>query len=320
MRLAVARRGWNVIHVLQNAVPHLQSLHQRNQRCGKHYRCSCRANARKRAALGGAAPHGSGLNPCSLDKMDLTNLWNLVQGLTPAAALAQSDVAVALAPYGEQLVHILRFKVNGRSRAPVCPLPLALAGSRAVGAMIWDGSAPSRSPGKTPFTTPYTLTAGANCSAALPAALGAPASLRCPLHADGEHAFGPPDTPAAARARAMRQSARCSLAAWCRRPTARYCWTRSPTKSWCEGDGGGGSDRANASGHCRPTRWTGSAWAASSAPTGLHPRRLRRGASCRRPPRTHARDHAPHARGPPGDRRCCYLSTCGSTRCTVSSC
>lgn len=44
--------------------------------------------------------------------MELSNLWNFVQGLTPAAPLAPSEVQIALAPFADKLVHLLRFKVR----------------------------------------------------------------------------------------------------------------------------------------------------------------------------------------------------------------
>ena len=44
--------------------------------------------------------------------MDLISLWNFVQGLTPAAPVAPAEVQIALAPYAEKLVHLLKFKVS----------------------------------------------------------------------------------------------------------------------------------------------------------------------------------------------------------------
>jgi hypothetical protein len=43
--------------------------------------------------------------------MDLASLWNFVQGLTPGAALAPAEVQIALAPFADRLVHLLKFKV-----------------------------------------------------------------------------------------------------------------------------------------------------------------------------------------------------------------
>ncbi|KIZ00855.1 hypothetical protein MNEG_7105 [Monoraphidium neglectum] len=42
--------------------------------------------------------------------MDLASLWNFVQGLTPGAALAPAEVQIALAPFADRLVHLLKFK------------------------------------------------------------------------------------------------------------------------------------------------------------------------------------------------------------------
>ncbi|KAI8466819.1 MAG: hypothetical protein J3K34DRAFT_524227 [Monoraphidium minutum] len=42
--------------------------------------------------------------------MDYTNLWQFVQGLTPGAALTPAEVQIALAPFADRLVHLLKFK------------------------------------------------------------------------------------------------------------------------------------------------------------------------------------------------------------------
>jgi hypothetical protein len=44
--------------------------------------------------------------------MEYSNLWNFVQGLTPWAPLAPADVQIALAPFADKLVRVLKFKVR----------------------------------------------------------------------------------------------------------------------------------------------------------------------------------------------------------------
>lgn len=46
--------------------------------------------------------------------MEYSALWNFVQGLSPGAALAPSDVQIALAPFADRLTHLLKFKVRKR--------------------------------------------------------------------------------------------------------------------------------------------------------------------------------------------------------------
>lgn len=48
--------------------------------------------------------------------MDLSHLWSFVQGLTPAAPVSPADVQIALTPYTDKLVHILKFKVGRGDR------------------------------------------------------------------------------------------------------------------------------------------------------------------------------------------------------------
>jgi hypothetical protein len=51
--------------------------------------------------------------------MDYSGLWQFVHGLTPGAPLAPAEVQIALAPFCDKLLHVLKFKVRqGPAEAP----------------------------------------------------------------------------------------------------------------------------------------------------------------------------------------------------------
>jgi hypothetical protein len=50
--------------------------------------------------------------------MEYSGLWQFVQGLTPGAPLAPAEVQIALTPFSDKLLHLIKFKVRpGQQRA-----------------------------------------------------------------------------------------------------------------------------------------------------------------------------------------------------------